>query len=788
MATAAATAPHLFGIRHHGPGSARSLLAALESLQPDVLLVEGPPEAEGLLAHVLHEAMRPPVALLGYCPDDTGLAVYHPFAEFSPEWQALRWAVSRGVPVRFIDLPLVHGLALVQAQREEEKAAAEAPPTDIPGEVSVDVDGDTPAEPVEGPSRPADPRDPLDWLARAAGHADGESWWNHLVEERGDGEALFAAIEEAMVAVRQELGDEAERGRDAREARREALREAHMRQCLREAQKAGHARIAVVCGAWHLAALKADVTAKADQQLLKGLPKVKVASTWIPWTYRHLARASGYGAGVTSPGWYAHLWSTETAPRTRTVGWLARVAQLMRARDLDCSSAHLIEATRLAESLAALRERPLPGLDELDEAVRTVICLGDDAAMRLIRDELVVGDRLGAVPEDVPVVPLQRDLEQSQKSLRMKPEAVQRTLDLDLRQPNDLARSRLLHRLGLLGVPWGGVARTGRSSRGTFHEVWSLQWKPEFALMLIEASRWGGTVVQAATAKVIEVASGAADLATLARLVDQVLLAELPEAVQRVTRALEDRAATTGDATQLLAALPALANVFRYGNVRQTDASLVAHVLDGLVVRACIGLPLAGGALDDEAAEGLRGLVIGAHGAVGLRGDEGVTEAWRHALQVVSQQQTAHPLIAGLCCRLLLDDGALPPEDAGTALGLRLSRGAEPARAAAWLEGFVNRNATVLLHDATVWSLVDGWLSGLGDEHFLAVLPLVRRTFSTFDAGQRRDLGARVQATGSGAAASAGAPASVDWDAARAALPLPTLRLLMGLPTETPTT
>ena len=42
----------------------------------------------------------------------------------------------------------------------------------------------------------------LDLLAHAAGFEDGESWWNRLVEERGDSEALFESIAEAMTAVR----------------------------------------------------------------------------------------------------------------------------------------------------------------------------------------------------------------------------------------------------------------------------------------------------------------------------------------------------------------------------------------------------------------------------------------------------------------------------------------------------------------------------------------------------------------------------------------------------------
>ena len=60
---------HLFGIRHHGPGCARSLLRSLEELSPDCILIEGPPEAEAVLASAIHAEIEAPVALLLYCPD-----------------------------------------------------------------------------------------------------------------------------------------------------------------------------------------------------------------------------------------------------------------------------------------------------------------------------------------------------------------------------------------------------------------------------------------------------------------------------------------------------------------------------------------------------------------------------------------------------------------------------------------------------------------------------------------------------------------------------------------------
>ncbi|MBP8028649.1 MAG: hypothetical protein KAY73_01745 [Giesbergeria sp.] len=779
---------HYFGIRHHGPGCARSLVRALDALQPDCVLVEGPPEGESVLAALLSEQMQPPVALLSYCPDDPRRAVYHPFAVFSPEWQALRWALQRQVPASFIDLPLTHQLALSK-EREEQAAAAEAAAAEdtetAPAEAVKDAE---PAEPIE-PIEPSYRTDPLHWLAQAAGHADGESWWNHTVEERGDGEELFAAIAEAMTALRSDLGAQGEEQCPHR-ARRELLREAHMRQRIRDAVKKGHQRIAVVCGAWHLGGLQAATKVSADAALLKGLPKLKVQSTWVPWTYRHLTRTSGYGAGIAAPGWYEHLWlsgvafdaSPATAP-PRTVGWLARVARLMRERDLDCSSAHLIEATRLADTLAALRQRPQAGLEELHEATRTVLTMGDDAALDFIADALLIGQRMGQVPPDVPTVPLQKDVEQQQKTLRLKPEALERTLDLDLRQQSDLARSHLLHRLRLIDVPWGRVSRTGRTGSGTFHEIWQLQWQPEFVVSLIEASQWGQTLEVAATACSLEQAHNAKNLRELSELVNQVLLADLAPAVQAITHILENRAAVSGDTLQLLQALPPLANVFRYGNVRQTDTAMVAHMLDSLIVRAAIGLPLACSGIGDDSADNLRTTLLAAHSAVSLRDAPEQTQAWQRALRLMTDSSTVHPLLQGLAARLLLDDGIWQAVDAAQALSLHLSSGTEPLQAAAWLEGFLNRNAMVLLHDNQLWQLVNDWLCSLGETHFVHILPLVRRTFSAFSASERNDLAQRARQGGtahanSHAAATSSAP---PWDFELAALPVPLLQTILGI-------
>ncbi|MFC8424814.1 DUF5682 family protein [Streptomyces sp. NPDC057236] len=747
--------PLLLGVRHHGPGSARAVRAVLEEARPDVVLIEGPPEADALLPLAAEEEMRPPVALLAHAVDEPGRSAFWPLAAFSPEWVALRWALEHKVPARFIDLPAAHTLA-----REDDEDP--------------------------GPGAGDDVRiDPLGALAEAAGYDDAERWWEDVVEHRGVGEgdamASFTALEEAMTALRQEYGSGGHR--------RDLVREAHMRLRIRAALRESEDGVAVVCGAWHVPALRHKATVAADRALLKGLPKVKTDMTWVPWTHRRLSRTSGYGAGIDSPGWYGHLFDAPDRPVER---WLTKVAGLLRAEDRIVSSAHVIEAVRLAETLAVLRGRPLPGLGETTDAVRAVMCEGSDVPLALVRDRLVVGDVLGEVPAAAPAVPLQRDLTRIQRRLRLKPEAGERELELDLRKETDAERGRLLHRLRLLGIGWGEPA-AARGGTGTFRETWRLRWEPELSVRVAEAGVWGTTVLAAATAKAEAGAVGARGLAEVTGLAEHCLLAALPEALPTVMRILTDRAALDTDVGHLAQALPALVRSLRYGDVRGTDTAALAEVAAGLAARVFVGLPPACAALDADAADEMRRHVDAVHGAVALLGDapapgQGKLRArWQSVLRTLSARDTVPGVIRGRSVRLLLDGGELAQDEAARLMGLVLSPGTPPADAAAWIEGFVGGpgGGLLLVHDERLLGLVDTWLTGVPAEAFTDVLPLLRRTFSAYEPGVRRTLGELVRrgpgTRGGTAAAISGTPGfAPDPDTVRADAVLPVLRLLLG--------
>ena len=725
------TTTRLFGIRHHGPGSARALVAELAAFAPDVVLIEGPPEADAVVPLAAEPDLRPPIALLAYALDDVARAAFWPFAVFSPEWQAIRHAVAAGVPVRFCDLPAAHLFAL---------------------------DG-----------RSGGSGDPLARLAAIAGYDDPERWWDDVIEHRRDGEPAFAVIADAMAALR--VDEPPDEYRDVYDARREA----YMRTVLRRTRKDGFARIAVVCGAWHVPALTDPLPpASHDQAVLRGLPKRKAACAWVPWTHGRLATSSGYGAGVRSPGWYHHLFTTEEDVTAR---WLAAVAAVLRAEDLPVSTAHVIEAVRLADALAALRGRASAGLAEVTEATLSVLCGGDEVQLDLVTRKLVVGERMGTVPDDAPLTPLAADLAATARRLRLKRDPLPRELDLDLRTPGGVDRSRLLHRLRVLGIPWGRPAESARRNTGTFRETWQLSWHPEFEVDLVAAGVHGTTVPGAATARVRAAVADAPALADVTATVERCLLAGLPDALPDALAALDARAAGDADVAHLMAAFPALARATRYGDVRGTDTGALHTVAERVLARICAGLPPAAHGIDDGEAARLAGLVDGVHGVTGLLG-EAATDRWLASLGRLAERPALPPQLAGRLSRLLVDADLMAVEEVERRLARALTAGTPAAQAGAYVEGFFAGGALLLVHDDRLLRVVDRWLAGVPGEQFDEVLPLLRRTFGAFADPEKRAIGER-------AAALAGdvptARAAQDIDERRAEMVVPVFARLLGV-------
>jgi len=745
---------HILGIRHHGPGSAALLRRALDVLNPGCLLVEGPPEGDELIQYVSDPGLKPPVALLLHAPEETSLDSFMPFAEFSPEWQAMEWALEHARPVRFIDWPAAVSLGLEKAARENPESAPPQPGADA-----------------------------LDLLANAAGYEDGETFWNGLIEQHGSsGEealAVFASIETAMTEAR---AHEQTMAQSKEEAAHNLQREAFMRLNIRTALKECEGKIAVITGAWHVSGLRQETKAADDRAQIKDLPRVKIEATWVPWTDSRLSAFSGYGAGVISPGWYRHLWSLYTQkklPKAEEFAsvWQSRTAFKLREEGYLAATASAIEAARLALGLAAIRDLPMPGIAEMREASLAAMCDGNPVPLAMLERKLYIGERVGEIGERVPQNPLARDLAAWQRKTRLKPQDLELEIKLDLRSEAGLLKSTLLHRLNLIHVPWGKLT-DAQAGRGTFREVWVIKWDPSYSVSLAEALVYGVTIEQAAVSATLKKAHETTSITELAGLIQSALVADLPDTAASCIEQLQAVAVSSSDITDLMKAVSPLVRVLRYGNARRLPEDTLRGLILSISVEINAGVRIGSRRLDEDTAAARISAMEAYDEALRLFGDDAVTSSWRTELGKIVTDDHVTQLIAGLSLRRLHDVHAWEDERVSAEFA-RHTGSRQPQESGAFIEGFLRGGSEVLLEDASLLQLLDAWLCELNETDFTDSLPLLRRSMSSFDTVARRRLLDKVQ-RGRQQSTSAAEHVAAESNAAfEAALPL--LYRILGL-------
>jgi Family of unknown function (DUF5682) len=736
---------HILGIRHHGVGSAMNVVERLKQIQPDIILVEGAPEMDSLMKWVGEKSLKPPVSVLCYDEAHPQRAVFYPFSEFSPEWQAVLYANNQKIPVRNMDLPVAISwetqeqlkIKNEELKGNEENDAAENDENTEGGknDNAEPTNADYPLSAIHYPLK----KDPIGYFADIAGYTDSELWWEHNFEQKYQPQNAAEHFEAVMLM----MSELRKAGIESALDKENIAREAYMGDLIRKAQREMYAEIVVVCGAWHAPALvDLDKTEKEHNKILKGLPKtkIKVGTTWVPWTNDRLSFNSGYGAGITSPGWYRHVWKY---PKDRGERWLTKVAHLLRDKKMDISTAHVIETFRLSESLAGLRGLAKPSLYELNEATQSVMLMGDGIQIQLVKKELIVGTAIGKVPSELPKLPLQADFEAIVKKLKIPQTAESKEMPLDLRKDLDLQRSIFFHRLNALGIQW--ARPMGVRTRGTFREGWLLKWSPEMLVSLIEKGILGNTVHDATTKLLLDKAETTPSVGELAATIQQAIPAELFNAIERILFKINDLATVSADISELMIAVVPLADVQRYGNVRKTDMAEINKLVESLTVRICIGLPTACYGLDDESSQKMFDLIRKMNDAVRLIEKENLTEDWFRTLGHLTDKNGIHPVIQGCTCRLLLDAQVLDTEGVATKFSLALSTANEASFSAAWVEGFLKGSGMILLYDDVLWNLLYRWVAQLPQDIFIELLPILRRTFSKYEPAERRQLGEKAK-------------------------------------------
>ncbi|MEV0393692.1 vWA domain-containing protein [Polymorphospora rubra] len=723
-ALAGSDRPYLIGVRHHSPALAAVVPALLDAAGAEVVCIELPADFQRWLPYLSDPAARAPLALVGSHGTDGPMGFY-PFADFSPELAAIRWARQRGVEVVCCDLPLAD-----------------------PGWTADAIDATDAADP-EGEPLPGPRRSYAAALSASGTGRDGDDLWDRVVEVRAPGcppEAVRRAALGVGWAMRTDNA-----GGDGVPAR-DLARERHMRQVLAQAGADGR-RVAAVIGAFHAPALLAaphgpdrSVPTRPGATTDGGAP---ATTSLVPYAFDLLDSRSGYPAGIRDPRWQQLVLTAAGDPERIRAAAARAVTDLcreLRRAGHTAGTGEAAETVRLAGDLARLRDLPAPGRGEVLEAVTTVLgqgeLLGRGRALAKALETVLVGAERGRIAPGTPRSGLGPAAEAELAALRLpNPDSPKsREVRLDpLRTELDGRREILLQRLQVCGVGYGEqIEVSGTGDGAALTTRWQLAWTPSVAARLDLVGVRGVTPALAAAGTLRErfrreAADGGPAAAQLLTGLRDAARCDLPELV---TDRLELAATVlpgTGTLPELLAALDLLEALRREHlpgttvDGRARAAELAVVLLDA-AVRGLPGLAGSDAAADATALVDLA--VRAGEDRIGLRLDEALDHLAR----------AGSPLIQGaaLAARVLLELAG--PQTLGTRVAgwIDAATGPDTRRHLRRVLGGLLTAAHPLLQSAP--AALDPLLErieGLTDADFLDRLPALRGGFDVLTPAAR---------------------------------------------------
>ena len=509
-------------------------------------------------------------------------------------------------------------------------------------------------------------------------------------------------------------------------------------------------KVVVVTGAYHTAGLRNGQPGLSDQEIKK-LPSVDVQKTLMPYSYYRLSSRSGYGAGNKAPAYYGLLWQAFQAGEADYAArsYLSRLAAWQRGHGNMVSSAEVIEAVRLAFSLAGLHGYQIPALRDLRDAAVTCMGHGNFGEIAQAVADTEIGTAIGSLPQGISRTSIQNDFYHQLDSLNLRRycTVTAEDLHLDLREKLtvkseksaflDRERSFFLHRLRVLGVSFVNWQKV-QQEKATWAEHWVLRWTPEAEIEIVEAQLKGDTILQAASFQMKEAVEQGESIASVAKVIEESFLCGMPETVSYATAALQKIAVEAAAVEEIAATVHSLSLVIQYGNIRKIPSEALAPVFGQLFLRACLLLP--GSCVCDDNAS--RAIIegVGLLNEAALHHDFLPEERWLQVLEEIADRDDLNTKVSGYAAAILLERGKMSNEELELKVGRRLSKGIPADLGAGWFEGLSMKNRYALITRMGLWESLDHYLDTLDDEEFKRALLFLRRAFADFTAREKSDI------------------------------------------------
>lgn len=717
---------NIFGVRHLSAGASYHLLKYLEEKDPRCILIEGPADAGDMLRHMAAKGVKPPVALLAYTTELPVETILYPFANYSPEYQAIKWGIKNKRELRFIDLPSDILLKLKQHDQKENREMADAFyqfHNNLYHELAVYFE-----------------------------EQDYESYWERHFEHNLSAGSFQKGLALQSTEIRDHVIDQ-EAEAVPYDHSYNHVREAHMRMEIQRAINEGFKPedIVIIVGAYHIAGIQRHLPPLTSEELQK-IPRAKTQITLMPYSYHRLSSRTGYGAGNRAPYYFELMWESIQADDLEKLSaiYLAGVAKELRHAGTNASSASVIEAVRLANALTALRGGEYPVLQDLHDAAITCFGGGELPVVAGAINKIDIGTAIGHLPEGVSQTPVQVDMNEELKRLKLNGyrSAVAQELSLDLRENlkvkskeaafMDLNRSTFLHRLKVLGIHFAEQLKVSQDS-ATWAEKWTLRWTPEVEIEIVETNLKGETLEIAAAYELREQLINCTDIFVAARIIRQSCecgLIRIFESALNILQQLLVEAASFKDTAH---AARELSLLIQYGSIRRFDLEPLKPVLQQMFLRASL-LLLDASSCDDKAATEIMPAI---HVMELISQEQFETvdaETWQKEIHKLAWRDDLNAKLSGTAFSILLEHNLATEEECAREVSRRLSPGVPADLGAGWFEGLSGRNRYALLSRISLWKELDKYVQALDEEEFYRSVVFLRRAFGDFEANQKNSL------------------------------------------------
>ena len=697
-----------FGIRHFSPAGAYFLRQFLDEVKPSLVLIEGPADFDFLIDDIVSKKLAPPFAVMAYTKEAPIDTILYPFAEYSPEYQAILWARENNTECHFFDLEsdIILGLEKRDDETKEEEIISETNP-----KKSIETD-------MEG-------------------------FWERTLEQSEDMYAYRAGSALFGESLRKDTRS------DDKSFIRDTVRESFMKRKIKEYIEKGFdtEKIVAITGAFHTSAIESLEGAMSDKEY-KALVRRESNVTLMPYSYYRLSKRTGYGAGNAAPAYYELLWqgflNGDITYHERK--YLSSLAKYIREHGGIVSSAQVIEATRLARELAVIRGGSVPTLEDLKDASITCMGGGSFGEMAMGFAETDIGKKIGSVPQDAMQTSIQSDFTSKLKQLKLEKykELVATPLQLDLRENLrvkskesaflDLNRSFFLYRLVVLGIDFAKIKRSSQDN-ATWAENWILQWTPEAEIQIVESVLKGDTIVDAVAFVLGEKLSEATKISEIAEVIEDAFNCGLPKIVEGAKRSLDEMANGTIAMCDIADTVSKLSNMISFGDIRKLDRKPLEPIVKRLCIRASLML-VGESACDDIAAATLADDIQKIH-SVFMMQDFLDESFWFDKLIELSNRDDLNTKISGLATAILLDAGKIDELTLRMEVSRRLSMGMPAELGANWFAGLSMRNHYALIGRLTLWESLSEYLDTLDEEEFRRSVVFLRRAFVEYSAKEK---------------------------------------------------